>query len=310
MLYLWGCQPAMRPELLNYFKKSGSDCTPQNKELCVTFLGSSSLLFRDGKNSILIDGFFSRPSLWTLLSGPICSDITTVKATLQSLNLTQLDAVVVMHSHFDHALDIAEIARETGAQILGSESTANIAKGGGVPTSQIQIVETGKPYPFGAFRLILEPSQHMPLGPIAEGLGMSGKIEAPMQQPAPFWAYREGQTYAVIVQHPQGNALLHGIEVLPHEADWNYTFDTVFLTTPGLNQLTSEQHQRSFETLILKTQARRIVPVHWDDFTRPLSEPLLPLPRMIEDLEQALARLKQQTQPYPGLQLELWPAWQ
>jgi len=310
LLLVLGCQPALRPELLPYFKTSGSDCSLQNQELCVTFLGTSSLLFRDGSHSVLVDGYFSRPSLWQLLSGPIGSDPQVVKDTLKRLNLTQLDALVVMHSHFDHALDIATIAVETGAQILGSESTAQIAIGSGVPSSQIKIAQTGQRYHFGAFTVVLEPSQHMPLGPLAEWLGMSGKIEAPLQQPSPFWAYREGQTYAVIVQHPQGNSLLHGIEVLPHEANGSYRFDTVFLTTPGLNRLSPEQHRRYFETLILKTQARRIVPVHWDDFTLPLSEALQPLPRMIEDLEQALKRLEQQTKPYPDLKIELWPAWE
>ena len=42
--------------------------------LNVRFFGVSTLLFDNGEEQILIDGFFSRPSLWQVLSSKVSSN--------------------------------------------------------------------------------------------------------------------------------------------------------------------------------------------------------------------------------------------
>ena len=37
----------------------------------------------------------------------------------------------IAHSHHDHALDVAYIAKRTGARVYGSDSTLNLARGEG-----------------------------------------------------------------------------------------------------------------------------------------------------------------------------------
>ena len=76
---LQACSAFERPDPAPYYTHQVVVSEPQVKGLNVTFLGTSTLLFRDGQHSVLIDGFFSRPSLWQLLSFSISSDRDTVK---------------------------------------------------------------------------------------------------------------------------------------------------------------------------------------------------------------------------------------
>ena len=53
-------------------------------------------------------------------------------------------AVIPLHAHYDHAMDAPEVARRTGALLLGSESSANVARGWGLPERQIQVAKLGQ----------------------------------------------------------------------------------------------------------------------------------------------------------------------
>ena len=99
-------------------------------ELSVTFAGVSTLLFDDGQSAVLTDGFFSRPSLARVGLGRIAPDPARIDAALHRLSIRgRLTAVVPVHTHFDHALDSAEVARRTGALLAGGESAANVGRG-------------------------------------------------------------------------------------------------------------------------------------------------------------------------------------
>lgn len=102
------------------------------------FFGVSTLLFNDGKTQILIDGFFSRPSLSQVLFHKIRSQPEMIQQIIQQQHLYHTQAILVTHSHYDHALDIAELGKQiTNTKIIGSSSTLNIARGGQVSEQQL-----------------------------------------------------------------------------------------------------------------------------------------------------------------------------
>ncbi|MCP4299683.1 MAG: MBL fold metallo-hydrolase, partial [Gammaproteobacteria bacterium] len=118
----------------------------------VTWLGVTTLLFDDGETQILVDGFFSRPSIFdVVLNHPVENDAPMINFALDEYRMRRLAAIIPVHSHFDHAMDIGAIANRTSASVLGSESTAEIARGAGVPEDQITPVIGNQPYEFGRF---------------------------------------------------------------------------------------------------------------------------------------------------------------
>jgi hypothetical protein len=55
------------------------------------------------------------------------------------------------------------IARKTGSTVIGTESTINLARAGGVPESQLLAVHGGEDWAFGDFSVKVIPSLHSAL---------------------------------------------------------------------------------------------------------------------------------------------------
>ena len=107
-----------------------NEAEPKNGAVKVTFLGTGTLLFDDGETQLMTDGFFSRPSLLKVIRGKIETDPKVVDAALKRAGVMNLKALFVAHSHYDHAFDVAHVAKKTGAKLHGSVSTLNIGRGG------------------------------------------------------------------------------------------------------------------------------------------------------------------------------------
>jgi L-ascorbate metabolism protein UlaG (beta-lactamase superfamily) len=119
--------------------------------LTVRFLGVTTLLISDGITSLMTDGFFTRPGgFFKIAVGrKIVPDRQVIARCLQKARVDRLAAVMPLHSHYDHAMDAPEVARLSGARLLGSASTANIGRGWGLPEAQIEVVTPGRPIASG-----------------------------------------------------------------------------------------------------------------------------------------------------------------
>jgi L-ascorbate metabolism protein UlaG (beta-lactamase superfamily) len=257
----------------------------------VTFLGVATLLFDDGRSAVLTDGFFTRPgALDVLLGRPVAPDAARIDAGLARAGIERLGAVVVVHSHYDHAMDAAEVARRTGALLVGSASTANVGRGAGLAEERIVVLGPRASLYQGAFRISLVPSRHVPL---PGGGGLGGAIEEPLVPPAPVSAWREGGSFSVVLEHPRGTAVVQGSAGFEPGALASVRADAVFLGVGGLARQDAGYVDGYWREVVLATGARRVFPIHWDDFTRPSSEPLVPLPRLVDDPGEAIALLRE-----------------
>ena len=127
-IFSYGCgYPSLEP-YEDYFLKPSLEEATENR-LTATFFGTTTILISDGETSVMTDGFFSRPRLRTLLFGKIMPDKKLIADVLEEAQVTNLTAVIPVHSHHDHAMDAPQVAIETGALLVGSESTANIGRG-------------------------------------------------------------------------------------------------------------------------------------------------------------------------------------
>ena len=120
--------PIGRPSLRPYLPHKERPAA-HREGLIAHFLGTSSVLLSDGQTSVLSDGFVTRPGMLRVGMGKIAPNRALVRAAIERLRVDNLAAVVCAHSHYDHALDAPVWALETGAELVGSESTANIGRG-------------------------------------------------------------------------------------------------------------------------------------------------------------------------------------
>jgi len=206
----------------------------------VTWLGISTLLFDDGETQILTDGTFSRLSLNDfLMFRPVRSDIAGINYALDEFRIDHLAAIIPLHSHFDHAMDVGNVANRTTAVVLGSESTANIARGARVPVRQYQILASGESRHFGKFEVTLYETVHAPLGPGGKGW-FPGIIGEPLLQPARIPAWRSGAVYSLLISHPRGRTLVQGSAGISKGLHASHKADVVMLGVGGLASLGQE----------------------------------------------------------------------
>jgi L-ascorbate metabolism protein UlaG (beta-lactamase superfamily) len=242
-------------------------------KLRVTFLGVTTLLFDDGETAIMTDGYFTRVDLRAMRTSKIRPDRERIVKSLKRAGVKSLAAVIVLHSHFDHALDSPVVAMETGALLVGSGSTANIGRGYGLPETRIRTVAgDGDTLTFGRFKVTFVKSEHLPNGFAA------GEISAPMAAPAAASDFKVGDCDTLLIEHDGRTLLVQGSAGYLPGALKGRQADVVFLGIGGLDTRDASYQQAYWNELVLTVGARRVVPVHWDDFFKPLDEPMVPAP--------------------------------
>ena len=263
---------------------------PKNQptQLNVKFFGVSTLLFDDGQTQILIDGFFTRPSLFQTLFKPVKSDPKLISQMIHRYDLKRLQALFTSHSHYDHALDIIELGTRLPIKIIGSESSLNIARGGHVPENQLQRVHPMQSMQFGEFQITATPSQHTP--PTAVNNDLGEVILHPLQQPARFSAFKEGHSFDYLIEHQGYKVLVKASTgVIPDQLK-NIHVDTLFLGIAQLSRQTPEYQQQYLQQTIDTVKPSIVIPIHWDNFweSLPLQQPLEFLPYIADNTNKSM----------------------
>lgn len=259
--------------------------------LGVTFLGVSTLLVSDGTSAVMTDGFFSRPGLLQVGLGRIAPSPERIDAALSralgDAGVSGLEAVVPVHSHYDHALDSAVVAERTGALLLGGTSTANVGRGGGLPEDRIRVVISGDAVTCGSFTLAFVASDHCPPD------RFPGTIDAPVVPPARAAAYRCGEAWSILLTHDLSGrtALVQGSAGYVAGSLAGRSADVAYLGVGQLGVQPVAYVEEYWEHTVRAVGARRVVLTHWDDFFRPLDRPLRALPYAGDDLDASIRTL-------------------
>jgi L-ascorbate metabolism protein UlaG (beta-lactamase superfamily) len=238
----------------------------------VTFLGVATLLFDDGETALLTDGYFSRPPLWRVALRPLHPDPVRIAAGLRRAGITRLSAVLVTHSHFDHALDAPTVATRTGARLVGSPSTRQIAAGYGFDMERFVAAPVGEPLRLGRFTVTAIQSEH------ADPDRYPGTIDEPLSPPARAARFRTGECWSFHLDHEDGSALVQASASFRPAALSGLRAETVYL---GIGQLglRDERFRADYwREVVEAVRPSRVVPIHWDDFFRPLEPGVRPIP--------------------------------
>jgi L-ascorbate metabolism protein UlaG (beta-lactamase superfamily) len=254
-------------------RPAGTTSTRYRKRVIrVTFLGVATLLVDDGDTSLLTDGFFSRPGLWRVALRPLHPDPARIAAGLRRAAIGDLSAVLVTHSHYDHALDAPAVAASTGALLVGSPSTRQIAAGYGFPLDRFAPAPVAEPLRLGRFTVTAVESTH------AHPERYPGSIDAPLHAPARAKRFRTGQCWSFHIGHPDGSLLVQASANFRPSALAGLRADTVYLGIGQLGLRDDAFRDRYWSEVVGAVQSRRVVPIHWDDFFRPFEPGVRPIP--------------------------------
>ncbi|MEO3758391.1 MBL fold metallo-hydrolase [Mycobacterium sp. B14F4] len=293
-----------RPDLADYASYFDVPVADPDAPLTVTWAGVTTLLVDDGASALMTDGFFSRPSLAAVGLRRLAPSHPRIDGCLARLRVDRLEAVLPVHTHFDHAMDSAVVAERTGATIVGGTSAAHVGRGHGLADDRLVTAVSGEPIRLGAYDVTLIEGAHCPPD------RFPGAITAPVIPPVKASAYRCGEAWSTLVRHrPSDRALLivGSAGFIPGALSGRRA-DVVYLGVGQLG-LQPEGYLVDYWTETVRTvSARRVVLIHWDDFFRPLHEPLRALPYAADDLDLSM-RVLSRLAADDGVALHLPTLW-
>ncbi|QZH67050.1 MBL fold metallo-hydrolase [Mycolicibacterium farcinogenes] len=294
-----------RPDLTSYARFFDAPPATAESRVTVTWAGVSTLLVDDGTSAVLTDGFFSRPGLANVVLGKLSPSLPRIDGSLARLGIDKLEAVLPVHTHFDHVMDSAVVAERTGARLVGGTSTAQVGIGGGLDPERTVTVTPGEAVRLGAYDVTLFESEHCPPD------RFPGTITTPVIPPVKVAAYRCGEAWSTLVHHRPSDRrlLIVGSAGAVPGALAGQRAEVVYL---GIGQLglQSEQYFESYWAETVRTVgARRVVLIHWDDFFRPLHKPLRTLPYAGDDLDVSM-RILTRLAERDGVSLHLPTLWE
>lgn len=264
------------------------------------FAGVANVLISDGKSTVLIDGYFSRPSLLRLATR-VSPDHRRIRAALQRLGAERLDAVMVSHSHADHALDAPVVAQMTGATLYGSRSTRMIQEGYGLGAGPFRELSPGEVITLGGFRVKPIAAQH------SDGDRVPGEIEQPLRAPAPMRAFKTGQCYSFLVEHDEGTVFIHPTANFIPGALAGLHADSLYLGAGGIGSKPGAWKDAYWAETVGYLQPSIVRPIHWDAFWKPIDKPLTPLPKRLDDFAATMESFCANAAPDLDLRLpHLW----
>ena len=256
----------------------------------ITFFGTTTLLFDDGRDQILFDAHFTRPSIEKYIAGAKAETNTGLCDKLIDLHhINRLRAVFISHTHHDHVMDAPYVTNRCGAMIYGSSSAKNVAIGGDVPEDKTVVFHDGSEYSIGDYQIRIIKSLHSKPTKFNDDLGVP--IEKPLVQPASLRDYKEGGSYDFFIRHGDQKILIRpSFNYIEGQLD-GIQADVLFLGVAGLAKAEEDMERAFFAETVEKTKARLVIPVHWDNFFASLEKPVEDMPELIEKTDVVFFKL-------------------
>lgn len=240
------------------------ESAPSSGAIRFTFLGTAGFIVASGERTFVLDPYISRAGLGRLLLGRLPVDEERVRRYVPSA-----DEVLVGHSHFDHSLDAPAVVRHTGARLLGSAATGQVARAYGMDMARFVRVDPGVAVGCGAARVTALRSLH---GKALLGrVPLPGDITAPPPWPPRMRDLRCGDVFHWLLE-TAGCRILH-VDTADFLDEHLARADVLLLCAVG------RQYRRDYtRTLLERVRPRVVIPCHWDDFSVPVEAPPRQLP--------------------------------
>jgi L-ascorbate metabolism protein UlaG (beta-lactamase superfamily) len=249
---------------------------PQSGFVKLTYLGTAGWEITDGKAVILLDPYYTRfkydntPAAAKNDPRPLYGEHEFLAPDAKAIDEhlpKRVDSILVSHTHWDHALDVPYIAKKTGAEIIGSESTANLALISGINKDKIIPIKGGEDYDFKAFSVRVIPSLHTPLNNrhLLDTRVLSKDAKVPLRRDD----YVEGGTFSYLIRMG-GHQILAISSANYIERELEGLRPDILLMVPGSEGPIYQYVERLMQSL---GGPPMVLFTHWDKFGLPYGAP-------------------------------------
>jgi L-ascorbate metabolism protein UlaG (beta-lactamase superfamily) len=229
---------------------------PDGLEL--TWLGTAGFRLAYAGTTLLVDPYVTRRGLRaTVQARRLLGD-----AALVDRFLPGADAVLLGHTHFDHAVDTALLAAR-GARVYGSRSARRLLALHGLEANAVAVAPRTA-YEIGPFTVRFVPSLHSKLL-LGLAVPQGGDLTCDALDHLGMGAYRCGQTWGIHIE-VAGTTLYHQGSANLIEDEYDLGAVDVFLCGIAGRIYTDRFVPRALRML----RPAVVVPHHYDDFFRPV----------------------------------------
>lgn len=250
-------------------------------KISLTHFGAAGWSITGGGKVFLLDPYLSRIRFQGRKYGP--TDATevpddprpivkfdegpAVNREVVDRHVPKADFIMLSHSHFNHCMDTPYIAKKTGAVIIGTESTMNVALNGGIPEEQTLAVKGGEDYAFDTFSLRVVPSLHSALScKLYRDFGTVPRKDEPLT----LDEYVEGGTLAYLLRIAGHEILMFGsMNFIEREIEGLRPDIALIASAPP--RLEIEDYTARIMRCLGKPPL--VIATHWDDQGLPFGAP-------------------------------------
>ena len=229
----------------------------------VKWTGAAGLELTYKGQSLLIDPYYTRSGKWDVFFKRVTPDAFLIKTVAERSG--RIAAIVVSHTHFDHALDIPEFIKYTQGPLIGSASLETLMDSGGI-AHRVSVCEGGETVEIADdIHITMLPSTH---GLVAFGrVPFQGEIKTPEQWPMKASEYRVGQVFSPKITIGETVFLHVGSAGFNETALLGHPCDVLFLCVPGWKKTSGYP-----EKIIELTRPKTVVLFHYDNFFMPIQK--------------------------------------
>ncbi len=258
--------------------------------ISVTWTGAAGLRFETDQSLILVDPYHTRIGIMHTLFKPITPDTAAIGDKLPDID--RVDAVVVGHTHSDHALDVPHIVKHSGAKLVGSSSLEALMARNKMP-GRTTVCQGGEVVPLtdtAAVTMIRSTHGRVAMGKVP----FPGEIRPAGTLPMKAAGYRVGTTFTPKLDI-EGTVFIHnGSADFIEQEVTGHTCDVLFLCVAGWKKRLGYPEQ-----LVDMTRPSTVVMFHYDNFSKPRIQghktprmPLMDMPGMVGKIKAVIPNIR------------------
>ncbi|MGC1209769.1 MAG: MBL fold metallo-hydrolase [Micromonospora sp.] len=249
--------------------------------------GTSGWRIDIGDRTVLVDPYLSRfdTGLFTGAFNP-ATPLRVDTGAVDSC-VDRAENVLVTHTHWDHFADVPYIAGRTGARVIGTLTAYHLGLAYGVPAGQLSPVRGGEVLDFGDYTIEVVSSLHSRNG--SYSVAFPGVRVTQPPRPATIADLPEGDTLAYQIRIADGPAVFFMGASDLNERNLAGLAPDVAMVASAATTSTADYVPRLMAAL---DYPKVVVPVHWDNFETPLTNPPTVAPSDRKRLDDLIAAVR------------------
>lgn len=235
----------------------------------ITWTGCAGIILEFAGTRICFDPFVTNPGFRDAFFRPARPDAERVRTTFGGVS-----AAFIGHTHWDHAMDVATIAKANDSTVVhGSATTTEICRRQGVGEAQLHTVSDGETVTVGPFTVEAVASRHgiVPIASKIDVIELRGR-----GMPRTPFRWPRGQVFSYRVSFAGKTFYVHTSAGFEDEPFARQEPVDVLIACLAARQGTPNYLQRLGEQL----RPRVFIPCHHDNFLKPIDAPPQPVPRL------------------------------